>query len=103
MVLKSAAFATSLTSANYWIDVAERAVRNFAQGTLIGLGVSSGVIPGVHLPWASALLFGMSFSAIEVLVSLSSIPVPGADPQTASFLPADPATAIPARLAERKQ
>jgi hypothetical protein len=84
----------SLTSASFWIDVAERAVRSFAQGTLaaMGVGAANSVQPGltVSVPWHVALVAGCVMGVLSVLSSLASTPVTTSDPYTGSFLAAPP-------------
>jgi hypothetical protein len=78
-------------------------VRSFAHGALLGLGVGgSEILPGVHLTWALAVHFGLIMAGISVLTSLGSIVVPGADPETGSFLPVNPGVAIVSLFKRRK-
>lgn len=81
-------------------------MRSFAHGTLIGLGAtglgSTGIIPGLALPWKAALLLGVAMAGISVLTSLASIQIPGSDPSSGSFLPSNPG-AVLKLLSNRRQ
>jgi hypothetical protein len=86
----------SLTSPDFWVDVGERCVRSFAHGALLGLGV--GLVPGQSVPLLAALLFGLLMAFVSLLTSLSSITIPGSDPNTGSYLPMNAGVALVSRL-----
>lgn len=92
----------SLTSASFWVDTGERAVRSFAQGVLSasGLGVAGQFVPAhVSVPWLAALSFGGVLALVSVLTSLASITIPA----TGSFLAPPPSQALRLRTLWKKR
>lgn len=74
-----------LGASSYWIDLGERTVRSFAQGVLVGLGVTAASTPVTHLPWQAALELGAAQAVVCFLMGLAGLKF--GDKQTASFLP----------------
>ena len=61
-----------LTSAQFWRDAIERAVRTFAQSALAVLGV--GAVDIMSTNWLGALSVGGGAAIVSVLMSLASEP-----------------------------
>lgn len=80
-----------MPGAGFWIDLAERALRGFAQGAVGALVAKAGVkavtVPVMSLPWLFAAEVGASAAIVSLLMGLAAMKV--GDQQTASFLPAD--------------
>lgn len=56
----------------FWVGVAERAGKTFAQSLLAALAVSSGPLDVLHTNWGGALSLAMGATLLSVLTSLSS-------------------------------
>ena len=77
----------------YWRDLAERAVRAFAQGMLATLGVGSATFAEGGLAWADSALIGVGSAVISVLLSLAGGKF--GDKSTPSFQHAPPPEVVP--------
>lgn len=80
----------SLGSASWWIDLAERTIRDFAHstaGALFAGGVNAAISPIFNLPWTVSLEIGASSAAPCALTGFAGITIPFSDPNTASWLP----------------
>lgn len=74
-----------MLKASYWIDLLERVIRSFAQGTLGGFGLGATVHPFTELPWVFALEMGVTTAVLCLLTCLTTIGT--GDRKTASYLP----------------
>lgn len=68
-------------SAQFWKDLAERAVKTFAQALVAVLAVSIGS-PVWHIDWLAALGIALTATLLSVLTSLASTAT--GDPDSAS-------------------
>lgn len=79
----------------FWLDLLQHSIRAFAVAMLASITVSSagtagGYLPATQVDWLGGLYIGLTAVTMTVLLGLSSIVIPGADPDTVSFLPKPP-------------
>jgi hypothetical protein len=85
--------ASSIFSVAWVKGAGERALKSFAQGALVGLGIST-VTTGTDvpeilaLPWAAALSTGLSMAALSIMTSI-------AQPEFTAGTPPEPALTVP--------
>jgi len=63
-------------SKKFWMDLAERAIKSFAQGVLLNLGVSdTGPFNIFETTWMNLVGFGLGAMTLSILMSLASLKV----------------------------
>jgi hypothetical protein len=81
-----------IMSKAFWLDMLQHVIRTSSASTLAALGVGAvgtdgGVLPVTQVPFVGALLVGATSAIITILFGLTSIVIPGADPDTVSWTP----------------
>ncbi len=75
----------------FWLNMLQHVIRASSTSMLAALGVgavgSSGYLPITQIPFLTALLVGATSAVLTILFGLTSIVIPGADPDTISWLP----------------
>ena len=65
----------SVLTKQFWLDAADRAIKSFAQGAIIGIALAlKGDRPFTGIPWVDVILFGLFMAILSVLMSVGSIP-----------------------------
>ena len=85
---------SALWTKAFWAAALERAIKTFAQGVLLVIGVG-GITPA-DVDWQQALLGGALGALISVLTSVASAGVGNAGPSLATEVLSPPAEPIPA-------
>ena len=93
----------SSPSKAFWLDLLQHTIRVFALAmvssvTVSAAGTAGGYLPVTQVDWLGGLYIGITAAVFTIVVSLTSIVIPGADPDTISWFPAphSPAPVPPA-------
>lgn len=81
-----------MQSKAFWLDLLQHTIRAAAVAMLASITVSSAGTAGGYLPvtevdWLGGFYIGATAATFTVLLGLTSIVIPGADPNSISFLP----------------
>lgn len=81
-----------MTSKAFWLDLLQHSIRTFAVTmvsaiTVASAGTAGGYLPVTEVDWLGGMYIGLTAVVFTVLLGLTSVVIPGADPDTVSFLP----------------